>query len=122
MEQIQLQNFKDELRRKIEGDLLFDEMSCLLYSTDASLYEIKPLGIVLPRTREDITQAVLTAIKYRVPILPRGGGTSLAGQTVTSGLVVDCSKYLTRILEVNETEGWARVQPGVVRDNLNDFL
>ena len=122
MEQVQLQNFKDALRRKIEGDLLFDEMSCLLYSTDASLYEIKPLGIVLPRTREDIVQAVRTAIKYRVPVLPRGGGTSLAGQTVTSGLVVDCSKYLTRILEVNETEGWARVQPGVVRDNLNDFL
>ena len=57
-----------------------------------------------------------------MPILPRGGGTSLAGQTVTSGLVVDCSKYLNQILEVNESEGWARVQPGIVRDNLKDFL
>ena len=122
MNQIQLKKFKDELQRKIEGDVLFDDMSRLIYATDASLYEIKPLGIVLPRTQEDIIQSVRTAVKYKVPILPRGGGTSLAGQTVTSGLVVDCSKYLDQILEVNESEGWARVQPGIVRDNLNDFL
>ncbi len=113
---------RDELQRKVSGDVLFDDMSRLVFATDASLYQIKPVGVVLPRTRQEFVQTIRTASKYRVPILPRGGGTSLAGQTVTPGLVVDCSKHLTRILEVNERQRWARVEPGVVLDNLNDFL
>ncbi len=114
--------FEKELRRKIKGDLLFDHLSRLIYSTDASLYQIEPLGVVLPRTVEEAVQAVRTAAKYHVAVLPRGGGTSLAGQTVSSGLVVDCSKYLTRVLEVNSEQHWVRVEPGVVLDGLNDFL
>ncbi|MEE8348128.1 MAG: FAD-linked oxidase C-terminal domain-containing protein, partial [Acidobacteriota bacterium] len=111
-----------ELSNSIQGDVLFDEMSRHIYSTDASLYQIKPLGIVLPRTRDDVRRIVQIAGQHQVPLLPRGGGTSLAGQTVLAGLVVDCSKYLTRIVEVNPEEGWARVEPGIVLDNLNDAL
>ncbi len=116
------QRLQAELRRKITGDLLFDDVSRAIFATDASLYQIEPLGVVLPRSREDLIQTVRTAAKYGVPLLPRGGGTSLAGQTVTAGLVIDASKYLTRVLEVNERQRWARVEPGVVLDNLNDFL
>lgn len=122
MEESARVRLQDELRRKISGDLLFDDVSRMVFATDASLYQIKPLGVVLPKNHSDLLQTIRTAAKFRVPILPRGGGTSLAGQTVTEGLVIDCSKYLTRILEVNEGEGWARVEPGVVLDNLNDFL
>ncbi|MFQ5738595.1 MAG: FAD-binding and (Fe-S)-binding domain-containing protein [Acidobacteriota bacterium] len=114
--------FQEELQRKIRGDVLLDEMSRLLYSTDASLYQVKPLGVVLPCGREDVLQAIRTAVKYGVPVLPRGAGTSLAGQTVTPGLVIDCSKYMNRILEVDSAQRWARVEPGIVLDNLNDFL
>ena len=122
MADIQVERLKQELEAKIEGDLLWDEMSRMLFSTDASLYQQDPLGVVLPRTRTDLLQAVRTAAKYRVPILPRGGGTSLAGQTVTRGLVIDASKYLNRVLEVNPEERWAQVEPGIVLDNLNHAL
>ena len=122
MADIQVERLKQELEAKIEGDLLWDEMSRMLFSTDASLYQQAPLGVVLPRTRTDLLQALRTAAKYRVPILPRGGGTSLAGQTVTRGLVIDASKYLNRVLEVNPEERWARVEPGIVLDNLNHAL
>ena len=122
METAELNRFEAELRRKIHGDVLFDDISRLIYATDASLYEIEPLAVILPRTHQDLIQTVRTAAKYGVSILPRGGGTSLAGQTVSQGLVVDCSKYLNRVLELNQRELWVRVQPGIVLDNLNDFL
>ncbi len=107
---------------KVEGEVLFDEMSRLIYSTDASLYQIKPLGIILPRSDQGIMETIRIAASYGVPVLPRGGGTSLAGQTVLAGLVVDCSKYLNNIEEINPAEHWARVQPGIVLDNLNEVL
>ncbi len=122
MDERRISRLQQELKRKILGDVLFDDVSRLIYSTDASLYQMKPLGVVLPRSRQELVQAVRTVAKYRVPILPRGGGTSLAGQTVTAGIVIDSSKYLNRILEVNEEERWARVEPGVVLDNLNHAL
>ena len=112
----------EELRTKIEGELLFDEMSRLIYSTDASLYQIKPLGVILPRSDQEILKTIQIAAKYGVPVLPRGGGTSLAGQTVLAGLVIDCSKYLNKIEEINPAERWVRVQPGIVLDNLNEVL
>ena len=87
-----LASLETELNQSIEGDVLFDEMSRHIYSTDASLYQINPLGIVLPKTRNEIHKIIQIANKYGVPLLPRGGGTSLAGQTVLAGLVVDCSK------------------------------
>ncbi|MDA2935067.1 FAD-binding protein, partial [Acidobacteria bacterium AH-259-D05] len=122
MDKTQVARFEEELRQSIKGDVLFDEMSRLMYSTDASLYQIKPLGVVLPQTREEIFQTIQIAVKYQVPLLPRGGGTSLAGQTVLDGLVVDCSKHLYHILEINQSERWVRVEPGTVLDNLNEFL
>ncbi|MEE2822180.1 MAG: FAD-linked oxidase C-terminal domain-containing protein [Acidobacteriota bacterium] len=117
-----LASLETELNQSIEGDVLFDEMSRHIYSTDASLYQINPLGIVLPKTRNEIHKIVQIANKHGVPLLPRGGGTSLAGQTVLAGLVVDCSKYLTSVLEVNAEERWVRVEPGIVLDNLNEHL
>ena len=114
--------FRRELETVIRGEVLFDEMSRLLYSTDASLYQIKPTGVVVPYDRNDVLQTVRLAAKYAAPLLPRGGGTSLAGQTVTSGLVIDFSKYMNQILEINQEERWARVQPGIELDNLNHSL
>lgn len=100
----------------------FDEAARVLYATDASPYEIKPYGVVLPKTREDVRRTLEVARRYRLPVLPRGGGTSLAGQTVGRALVVDVSKYLDRVLAFDEAARTVTVEPGVVRDNLNLFL
>jgi FAD/FMN-containing dehydrogenase/Fe-S oxidoreductase len=111
-----------ELRRAIRGEVRFDAVSRALYSTDASIYEIEPIGVVIPRDAEDV-QAVLEVTRQaRVPLLPRGGGTSLAGQTVGHAVVLDFSKYMNRVLEINREAGWARVQPGVVRSDLTAAL
>jgi len=111
-----------ELEKRIAGEVRFDAMSKVLYSTDASLYEIEPLGVVIPRTPEDAIAAVEICGRHGVPILPRGAGTALAGQAVGRAVQLDMSKYLTRVLEVNVEERWARIQPGVVLDELNAAL
>ncbi len=111
-----------ELRARLQGEVRFDETARTLYATDASPYEIRPIGVVVPRTTDDVRAAVEIAARHSVPLLPRGGGTSLAGQTVGRALVLDVSKYLDRVLEVNLEERWARVEPGVVRDRLNAEL
>jgi len=108
-----------ELRASVKGEVRFDPFSRVLYSTDASIYQIMPIGVVIPRDAEDIVVTVQVARSYGVPILPRGAGTSLAGQTVGRAVVIDCSKYMDAILEVNPEERWARVQPGVIQDELN---
>src|SRR5207245_2795127 len=104
------------------GEVRFDRASRLLYSTDASIYEIEPIGVVLPRTHEDIFATMEIARDFKVPVLPRGAGTSLAGQTVGEAVVIDMSKYLNRVLEVNREEQWAIVEPGVVQEQLNLHL
>jgi FAD/FMN-containing dehydrogenase/Fe-S oxidoreductase len=111
-----------DLQRRVVGEARFDPMSKVLYSTDASIYEIEPLGVVIPRSPEDVVAAVEVCAKYGVPILPRGAGTALAGQSVGRAVHLDMSKYLNQILEVNVEERWARVQPGVVLDELNAVL
>jgi FAD/FMN-containing dehydrogenase/Fe-S oxidoreductase len=111
-----------DLEAAIDGEVRFDKISRALYSTDASVYQIEPLGVVLPRSAESVVKAVAIAAKHDVPITPRGGGTSQAGQSIGEGLVLDTSKYLNRILEVNPDERWARVEPGVVLDELNAAL
>jgi FAD/FMN-containing dehydrogenase/Fe-S oxidoreductase len=111
-----------ELEPLIEGEVRFDAKARALYATDASPYEIWPLGVVLPRSNEDIRAVLEVARRHAVPVLPRGGGTSLAGQTVARAIVVDVSKYMTRILDFDPDARTVRVQPGVVRDQLNDFL
>jgi len=111
-----------ELRKRVEGDILFDRYSRLLYSTDASIYQIEPIGVVVPRHKADVQAVIEIANKLNVTVLPRGGGTSLAGQTVGHSIVLDFSKYMQNVLEVNKEELWCRVQPGLVQDELNAYV
>ena len=111
-----------DLRKQVQGEVCFDKYSRILYSTDASIYELEPMGVVIPKSAEDIQATIELAGKYGVSITPRGGGTSLVGGSIGEGIIVDCSKYLNSILEVNQEESWARIQPGVVLDQLNNHL
>ena len=111
-----------DLESAIEGEVRFDAISRALYSTDASVYQIEPLGVVVARSRDDVVRTVTICAKHRCPLTMRGGGTSQAGQAIGSGVIVDTSKYFNRILEVNPAERWARVEPGVVLDELNAAL
>jgi FAD/FMN-containing dehydrogenase/Fe-S oxidoreductase len=106
----------------ISGEVRFDRLSRALYSTDASVYQIVPLGVVVPKTAADLVATVNACAKFRVPLTARGGGTSQAGQAIGPGIVLDCSKYLNRILEINPAERWVRVQPGCVLDDLNQAV
>ena len=110
------------LTQQVEGEVRFDDYSRALYSTDASLYQINPVGVVIPRTKADVQRTVQICYENDVPILPRGGGTSLAGQTVGQAVIIDFSKYMNQIIEVNVAEHWARVEPGIVLDELNSQL
>jgi FAD/FMN-containing dehydrogenase/Fe-S oxidoreductase len=110
------------LKKTIKGEVRFDKLSRALYSTDASNYEIEPVGVVIPRTEEDISIAVETARSLGAAILPRGGGTSLAGQAVGHALVIDFSKYLNDVIEINPESKTARVQPGIYIEQLNRRL
>src|SRR5438128_12038354 len=89
------------LHKHIQGEVRFDKTSRRLYSTDASIYKIEPLGVVIPRTAADLHVAVQIALEMRVPITARGGGTSLSGQSIGPGIVIDCSKYLNHIVDVD---------------------
>src|SRR5882762_3659297 len=111
-----------DLAQQIEGEVRFDRASRALYSTDASVYQIEPLGVVIPRTPDDVVRAVQIARQHGVSITARGGGTSQAGQAIGAGLQLDTSKYLNRVLEVNAAERWAWIEPGVVLDELNAQL
>jgi FAD/FMN-containing dehydrogenase/NAD-dependent dihydropyrimidine dehydrogenase PreA subunit len=116
------ETLRRELHDHIEGEVRFDRVSRALYSTDASVYQIEPLGVVVPRTRDDVVRVVEIARRHGVSITARGGGTSQAGQAIGAGLQLDTSKYFNRILEVNPVERWAWVEPGVVLDELNAHL
>ena len=111
-----------ELQKRVSGEVRFDPFSRVLYSTDASIYQMEPVGVVIPRSVEDVLAVVEVGRDSGVPVLPRAGGTSLAGQTVNHAMVIDFSKYLNQVLEVNPEEHWARVQPGIVLDQLNREL
>jgi len=107
------------LAARIQGEVRFDALTRGLYATDASNYQIYPLGVALPRDRDDVIAAVRICLEHEAPLTPRGAGTGLSGQAVGAGVILDLSKYMNRILEVNADEGWAWVQPGVVLDQLN---
>ncbi len=111
-----------DLAAHIDGELFVDDVHRILYATDASVYQQLPLGVVYPRHREDCVALVKHAAEHGIPLIPRAAGTSLAGQCVGEGLVVDVSRHLTRILEVDVEGRWVRVQPGVILDDLNDAL
>ena len=106
------------LKREVSGEVRFDDGSRALYSTDASNYRQVPIGVVLPRTADDVIATVALARKFGAPILARGGGTSLAGQCCNVAVVIDMSKYMTKILELDPARKFARVQPGIVLDDL----
>ncbi|OLF12538.1 FAD-binding and (Fe-S)-binding domain-containing protein [Actinophytocola xanthii] len=109
----------ERLRADLSGEVQFDDYTRQLYARDASMYAITPLGVAFPRDADDVAAAVAAAAEYDVPVVPRGAGTSLAGQTVGPGLVLDLSRHLSRIIELDPEAKVARVQPGVVQDQLN---
>jgi len=110
------------LDRELEGEVLFDALARGRYSTDASMYQVQPIGVVIPRNAADVRRAIDIAAEYEVALLPRGAGTSQAGQTVGHSLVIDSSKYLTGIGEFDPQALTVSVEPGVVLDELNNFL
>lgn len=112
-------DFLAELQKNFSGELRFDSASRRLYSTDASIYQIEPLGVALPKTQEDLIAAVELAAKYKIPILPRGSGSSLAGQAIGAALILDCSRYLNHILMLDMETQTATVEPGVVLATLS---
>ena len=110
------------LRRELEGEVLFDAFSRGRYSTDASIYQIEPIGVVVPKTIQDILTSIQFAREKGVPILPRGAGTSQCGQTVGRALVLDFSKHLNRVVALDADARSVKVEPGVVLDQLNQWL
>ena len=107
------------LTGQLEGEVRFDAVSRALYSTDASVYQLEPVGVVVPKTRDDLIRIVRLCAEHHCSLTMRGGGTSQAGQAIGAGLIVDTSKYLNRVLELNVAERRVRVEPGIVLDELN---
>jgi FAD/FMN-containing dehydrogenase/Fe-S oxidoreductase len=112
----------DDFKAQFQGEIFTDTAQRLMYSTDASAYREMPAGVARPKNDEDIRKLILFAREHKLPLIPRTAGTSLAGQVVGSGLVVDVSKHMTDILEINVEEHWVRVQPGVILDELNKVV
>jgi FAD/FMN-containing dehydrogenase len=115
------QKLKD-LSARLEGEFYVDETTRILYATDASAYRELPLAVAVPKSKEDLVKLIRFARENQTSLIPRTAGTSLAGQVVGKGIVVDVSKNFTKIIEFNIEEAWVRVQPGVIRDELNLFL
>ena len=111
-----------DLQTKMSGELHYDALMKTLYATDASVYRMLPLAVALPKTKEDIKLLIQFANANNTSLIPRAAGTSLAGQCVGKGIVIDVSKYLNRILNINESQQTVTIQPGVVRDELNNYL
>jgi FAD/FMN-containing dehydrogenase len=110
-----------KLRSKIRGEVRFDDGSRALYSTDASNYRQVPIGVVVPRDVDEVVETVRAARSFGAPVLSRGGGTSLAGQCCNTAVIIDFSKYLNRVIEIDPIKKLARVEPGVVLDDLQDL-
>ena len=111
-----------KLAREIKGEVLFDRASRGRYATDASIYQVEPLGVIVPETIDDVAAALAIAREEGIPVLPRGGGTSQCGQTVNRALVIDCSKHLRRVLSVDAANRTALVEPGLVLGHLNKAI
>ena len=110
------------LERRVDGEVRSDRYSRVLYSTDASIYQVMPLGVVIPRTADDVHAVVETAVEFGVPVLPRAAGSSLAGQAVNEALVIDMTRHLDAVIEIDREAQRVRVEPGVVLDELNRAL
>src|SRR5690606_35500039 len=115
-------DFLQTLAGRVSGDLRRDDITRLLYSTDASIYQVVARAVLIPRTEEDVHAAVELAAGRQMPLLPRTSGSSLAGQAVNEALVIDFTRHLNQVLELNAEERWIWVQPGIVLDELNAYL
>ncbi|MFN8417335.1 MAG: FAD-linked oxidase C-terminal domain-containing protein [Cytophagaceae bacterium] len=112
----------EALKKSLEGDFYFDVTMRTLYATDASVYRELPLAVAIPKSEKDIEQLISFANTHKIGLIPRTAGTSLAGQVVGKGIIVDVSRHWNQIIEVNQEEKWVRLQPGVVLDELNKYL
>ncbi len=112
----------DSLKQELTGDLHYSHTMRTLYATDASSYRMPPMAVALPKTDKDIKKLVDFAIEKNIPLTPRAAGTSLSGQPIGRGIVVDIGRYMNQVLEVNKEEKWVRLQPGVIRNELNEYL
>jgi FAD/FMN-containing dehydrogenase len=117
---IDVHGLESELKSRLEGEVHFDAGSRAAYSTDSSNYRQVPIGVVVPRRAEDVVQAVRISREFGAPILSRGAGTSLAGQCCNIAIVLDWSKYVNQVLEIDPSRKIGRVHPGCVLDNLRD--
>lgn len=122
MSSFDLSSFIHDLQNSIKGDVRFDSVSQSVYSVDASIFEVRPLGVAVPKDRDDLIRTVQVAAKHRVPIIPRGAGTGLTGACIGSGLIIDLSKSLKKILHIDYENEWALCEPGVVQSQLNEAL
>jgi FAD/FMN-containing dehydrogenase/Fe-S oxidoreductase len=122
MEVKKIREVFEALSGTFTGDLYTDDLWRMIYATDASAYREVPLGVACPKHAEDIRTLIAFSRKHSIPLIPRTAGTSLAGQVVGNGLIVDVSRYMTEILEINTAEHWVRVQPGVILDELNKVI
>src|SRR4030042_1374524 len=111
-----------DLQKELKGDLFTDDLQRILYATDASSYREMPLAVTRPKDKEDVKKIIRFAASVKSSVIPRGAGTSLAGQVVGPGIVVDVSKYMNHILEFNQDEKWFISERGVILANLNNFL
>ncbi|HQL70415.1 MAG TPA: FAD-binding oxidoreductase, partial [Bacteroidales bacterium] len=112
----------ETLKGKIQGELLIDNVSRILYATDASAYREKPFAVVVAANKNDILETIRFAASHHIPVIPRAAGTSLAGQVVGRGIVIDISKHFRNVIEMNVQEKWVKVEPGVVLDELNKIV
>ena len=119
---IDVEGLRRALESRLEGEVRFDKVSRALYATDASVYQIEPVGVVVVKSRADVVETVKICRQFGCSMTMRGGGTSQAGQAIGAGLQVDTSKYFNRLLEINAAERWARLEPGIVLDELNVAL
>lgn len=117
-----MEELEARLKARLKNEVLFDSMTRCLYSVDASIFEVEPLGVVIPSSRANLAAAVRIASDYRTPLTARGAATGITGGALGRGLILDTSKYLTRILEVNLKEEWVLCEPGVIQDDLNRHL
>ena len=108
-----------KIKNSITGEVKTDPITRVLYSTDASIHKMEPLGVVFPRNVGELEAIVTLAAEYHIPLIPRGSGSSLAGQSIGNGLIIDCSRYLNKLISVNREEKTAIVEPGLVLDDLN---
>ena len=115
-------HLKNLIKSEIEGEVYFDDVTREIYSTDASIYRIVPLCVVTPKTIKDIKTLVQISNEYGIPILPRGGGSSLSGQTVNKAIVIDFTKHINKVVNVDKTSMTAIAQPGITIDRLNQIL